>query len=337
MMIALWWAPHIAEAQVEVLVPELSFVPLVTGSTVGPGGDIYVTEGVAGNIYRVDPATGDYAQIAADPLPLAIIPLGGAVDIAFIGSTAYVLTTLVNNTIFGGGIGAPENGIYRLNKDGSWSLVADLGAYSANNPPDNLAGTPDEWEYFVAEGVHYAMEVYRGGFLVTDGHHNRVLYVTTDGEISEFIAFGNIVPTGLAVSGETVYMARSGAVPHIPDEGKVVAFGPRGPAVTEVASGAPLLVDVEFGRGRTIFALAQGIWGESCPPSCFPGDPPTPNTGSLVRVNNDGTFTEVATGLNWPSSMEIIGNTAYVVTLTGGIYRIDNIAEAPFGKAKGRR
>ena len=31
------------------------------------------------------------------------------------------------------------------------------------------------------------------------GHHNRVLSVTRDGEVSEVIAFGNIVPTGLQV------------------------------------------------------------------------------------------------------------------------------------------
>ena len=41
------------------------------------------------------------------------------------------------------------------------------------------------------------MQAYRGGFLVTDGHHNRVLWVSPDGEITQVIQFGNIVPTGL--------------------------------------------------------------------------------------------------------------------------------------------
>ena len=104
------------------------------------------------------------------------------------------------------------------------------------------------------------MQPYRGGFLVTDGHHNRVLRVTLDGEITELIAFGNVVPTGLAVSGNTVYMAEAGPVPHLPENGKVVSFGPKSPTATEVASGASLLVDVEFGRGRTLYALSQGVW-----------------------------------------------------------------------------
>jgi hypothetical protein len=51
-------------------------------------------------------------------------------------------------------------------------------------------------------------------------------------------------------------------------------------------------------------------------------------------VNGDGSFSVVADGLDRPSSMEIIGNTAYVVTLTGEVWAIDNIAGPPFGKAR---
>jgi hypothetical protein len=42
--------------------------------------------------------------------------------------------------------------------------------------------------------------------VIADGHHNRVLHVILDGEVTEFATFGNIVPTGLAVSGNTVYI-----------------------------------------------------------------------------------------------------------------------------------
>ena len=50
-----------------------------------------------------------------------------------------------------------------------------------------------------------------------------------------------------------------------------------------------------------------------------------PNTGSFVEVNEDGTFTLLISGLNQPTSFQFIGNTAYVVTLTGEIWRIDNL------------
>jgi hypothetical protein len=51
-----------------------------------------------------------------------------------------------------------------------------------------------------------------------------------------------------------------------------------------------------------------------------------------VRVNADGTFSVIADELDRPTSLEIIGNTAYIVTLSGEIWAIDNIAGPPFGR-----
>ncbi len=200
-------------------------------------------------------------------------------------------------------------------------MVADIGQYAIDNPPTI------PFPYEVPTGVQYALETFRGGFLVTDGHHNRVLRVTLDGEISELIGFGDVVPTGLAVSGNTIYLAEAGPVPHDPADGKVVAFAPNAPNAVEVASGAPLMVDVEFGRGRTLFALSQGDFAAGGPP----GAPAEPDTGSLVRANSDGTFSVVVDGLNLPTSVEIIQNTAYVATLSGEVWQIDNIACPPYG------
>jgi hypothetical protein len=144
------------------------------------------------------------------------------------------------------------------------------------------------------------------------------------------MAFDNIVPTGLAVSGNTVYMAEAGAIPHLPQDGKVVSFGPESPTVTEVASGASLLVDVEFGRGRILYALSQGDWPLGGPPA----SPALPNTGALVEVNGDGTFTVVIEGLNQPTSVEFIKNTAYVVSLAGEIWKIDGVSCPPYGVSR---
>ena len=241
-----------------------------------------------------------------------IVGIGGAIDVAFIGKTAYVLVTLVGSDVGGSDV----VGIYRVDGPDSFTVVADIGEFSLHNPPS----TP----FVVPTGVQYALQTYRGGFLVTDGHHNRVLRVTLDGEVTEMIAFGNIVPTGLAVSGNTVYMAEAGPVPHLPQDGKVMAFGPKSTTATEVASGAPLLVDVEFGRGRRLYALSQGDC--SGDPE---GSPALPNTGALVEVNSDGTFTVIIDGLDRPTSLEFIGNTAYVVTLTGEIWKIEGVWVRP--------
>jgi hypothetical protein len=286
--------------------PTLLFSGLAggSGSTVGPDGALYVTDTVAGRVVRVD-ATSGAATVFADCLPkqLAAVGLGGAMDVAFIGGTAYALVTIVDGQ-FGG---TDVDGIYRIGGPHTCTVVADIGAWALLHPPSGF-------DFFVLTGVQYAMQPYRGGFLVTDGHHNRVLRVGLDGSVSAFRSFGNIVPTGLAVRGNTVYMAEAGPIPHLPENGKVVSFDARSSAVTDVASGGRLLVDVEFGRGRTLFALAQGFWSDT-----NPGSPADPDTGQLLEVDGSGGFAVVADLLNQPTSLEVIRNTAYVVTLGGEI------------------
>jgi len=293
-----------------------------SGSTVGPGGALYVTEGAAGRISRVDPETGDITTFASG-LPKSIIGIGGAYDVAFIGGTAYALVTLVGSDVGGSDI----VGIYRVDGPDTFTVIADIGAFSSSNPPKT--------SFFLPTGVQYAMETYRGGFLVTDGHHNRVLRVTLGGEVTELIAFDNIVPTGLEVSGNTVYMAEAGPVPHLPEDGKVVSFRPGSPTATEVASGGRLLVDVEFsdvefGRSRNLYALSQGVFPVGAPD----GAPALPNTGKLLKVNGDGTFTVVAEALDRPTSLEFIGSTAYVVTLGGEIWKFDSVAGPRYGGSR---
>ena len=300
-----------------------------SGSTLGPGGALYVTEAAAGRISRVDPLTGEIATFASGLPKPPEYPFGGAVNVAFIGTTAYALVTLVGSDVGGSDI----VGIYRVDGPDKFTVVADIGKFSEDNPPNT--------DFFVPTGVQYSLEPYRGGFLVTDGHHNRVLRVTLDGEVTELIAFDNIVSTGLAVSDDTVYVSEAGPVPHLPQNGKVVSFElklphcginarpahgssktKKGCPVKKVASGAPLLVDVEFGRGHRLYALSQGEGSPGAPE----GSPAVPNTGALVEVKGDGTFTVVTDGLDRPTSLEFIGDTAYVVTITGEIWRIDGVS-----------
>src|SRR5437867_5219910 len=216
-----------------------------TGSTVGPDGALYVTEGAAGRISRVDPQTGERTTFASG-LPPAIISIGGAfiggaIDVAFIDNIAYVLVTLVSPDVGGSDV----DGIYRVDGPDSFTVVADIGEFNLANPPP----TP----FDVPTGLQFALQSYRGAFLVTDGHLNRVLRVTLDGEITVSIQFDNIVPTGLEVRGNRVYMAEAGPVPHLPQDGKVVSFESGSPTATDVASGARLLVDVEFGPGTGLY------------------------------------------------------------------------------------
>jgi hypothetical protein len=51
---------------------------------------------------------------------------------------------------------------------------------------------------------------YRGGFLVNDGHFNRVFQITLDGAIEIVRQFNNVVPTGMAVKGNDIYISQAG-------------------------------------------------------------------------------------------------------------------------------
>lgn len=297
-----------APASPQVLVSDLG---ATVGSTVGPDGYLYVTEGSEGKIYRIDPHTGDYETFASGlPAFNPEVGFGGPVDVCFRDGKAYALVTLV---------GSDEVGIFEIdgNGPGNHKIIAYIGQYNISNPAPGI---------FVPTGVQYAIETYRKGFLVTDGHMNRVFYVTPDGDISIVRSFGNIVPTGLDVSGNKVYMAEAGPTPHLPEDGKLISFVPASPHNKSVASGAPLLVDVEFGFAHRLYALAQGEWaGEG------PGTPAKVGTGSLVQANPDGTFAPIVEELNLPSSLEFIGNTAYIVSLAGEVVTVENVkGNVPF-------
>ncbi len=99
-------------------------------------------------------------------LPPAIeaVGIGGAIDVAFLGRTAYVLVTLV-----GPSLGQPSvvDGLYRVGRDGTVKPVADIGAWSIEHPPAVDVEVPS--------GVQYAMQRFGRGFLVSDGHHNRII------------------------------------------------------------------------------------------------------------------------------------------------------------------
>jgi hypothetical protein len=299
-------------------VSHLARIPggLGSGSTIGPDGALYVADGTSGSVDRIDPHTGA-VSVYATGLPRRVLPIGGAVDVAFVDRQAYALVTMVSGDIVGGPhIGDAAGGIYRLDGHERVSLVADIGAWSVAHPPKT--------GYFLTSGVQYAMEVYQGGILVSDGHHNRVLRVTLDGRISQFATFSNVVPTGLEVAGNRVLVSQAGPVPHLPDDGRIQALS-RHDAPHEVARGASLLVDVEIGPRHQLYGLSQGLWD-----GVMEGSPALPNTGRLDEVQ-DAALAPVTDArgtplvLDRPTSVDFVGHTGYVVSLTGDVYKVTGL------------
>ena len=209
-------------------------------------------------------------------------------------------------------------GIYRLEKDGSFTVIADIGACSEANPPAT--------DFFITTGVQYALQKVHGR-LPRDRRAPQPCPVGLAGRhITELMTFGNIVPTGLETSGNKVYMGRAGPVPHLPENGRVLAFRQDAAVAREVARGASMVVDVELGGHNACTPCHRDMWdGEG------EGSPAFPDTGRLVKVEKNGSLTPLRDGsgkeivLDRPTSLEFVGNTAYVVSLSGAVVKIKNV------------
>ncbi len=310
----------------ELLVSDLQSAQ---GSTVGPDGALYVGEagtgegtafetpegevfpGSTGRISRIDPETGVRNTIA-DGLPSVGFGDGsatGIVDVAYMGDDLYFLTT-------GGGaaMGLPDspNGVYRIEGD-DFELVADIGGFNEDNPVDFEDAGPS--------GNPFAIQVRGSEFIVSDGNYNRVLRVTTDGDISILASYGNVVPTGLeAEATGPVYMTNLGPGPFAPADGKIVRIALPSGSTTTVASGFPQMIDVEFGQGGQLYGLNFGD-----PADEAEGLPPP--TGKLLRVNTGtGVMTAIVDGLAAPTSLEFIGDDAFVLNLLGQVWKIEGVS-----------
>jgi hypothetical protein len=292
---------------------------LGVGSTIGPDGAVYVSNAVEGSVIRIDPNTGA-ERVIGTGLPL---PNGGfgAWDVVFLGKTAYALVTLAGSDIGQDAV----MGIYRLEKNGTFSVFADIGSFAASHLP-----TDPDWG--LSQGVQYSMEVWKDGFLVTDAHHAKVFRIDRHGVVSELVVFADtdVVPLGLEVSKGDIYLSTAGPIPHLPSTAKINKINRRGSVAVVAGWGADytgnagLIVDVEAGRHGQLFGLLQGHWDLE-PIDLNEGFPAAPNTGEIVSVDSDGEFHTVIGGLNQPTSLELVGRTAFVVTLTGTVLRIDGI------------
>jgi hypothetical protein len=303
------------------------------GATIGPDGALYVAEsgtggdlevtppddfppdeplpgfGLTGRVSRIDPVTGERTT-AGSGLPSLGGPdgAGGPVDVAFVGSEMYVLTTGSADAF---GQDDWPNGIYRVDGD-DVQLIADISAFNDDNPPD----FPD----IGPGGNPFAMDARGNQFFVTDGNYNRVMVVTTSGEISILSQFENVVPTGIeAGTSGPALVTQFSAFPHTAENSFVVSVGVPSGAVATVAGGFAQMIDVENGPGGT-YVLQFGD-----PASDPEGPPAEPFSGKILTLEGS-TLTPKVTGFMLPVSLDFSGDTAYVTTLGSEVWKIDNFS-----------
>lgn len=317
---------------------------LPRGIAVASDGSVYVAEagtggnipletpdgtlmtGLTGRISKIDPDTGERTTVV-DGLPSVDLGDGDAVgpaDVAFIGTNLYYVQTAAGEPF-----GFPETptGIYRVASNGDTTLVADIGTFNTDNPPPRVVS--GEQEDVLPGGNPYSMLVRGGVFFVADANFNQILRVTTGGAITRFLDFNqNNVPTGIMspADGGPLYVTTLGPGPFLPQDGKLLSVAANGSSFNEVASGASMLTAVDAAPDGTVYVL-QFNDTTAAGEEVF-----APFTGKVLKLNDDGTFSAMVTGLTFASSMEFDGDTLYVANDglnalgTGSLLMIENFS-----------
>ncbi len=124
------------------------------------------------------------------------------------------------------------------------------------------------------------------------------------------------VPTGITRVGDEYYVTLTGGCPYPLGSGVVVALG-ADRAERVVATGLNMPIDVELGPSGTIWLLEFARFTPDA--SCFTGAGYEAGTGRLSRLHEDGTRTEVLTGLNHPGAvLEMPNGDVFITEIFSG-------------------
>ena len=212
----------------------------------------------------------------------------GVADVAFIGDTLYALLAGAGCSH---GHADVDNGIIRVNANGSTTQVANLSAFIKANP----VAQPDAAD-FEPDGTWYSMVSVRGDLYVVEPNHGEVDRVDpATGAISRVVdvsaSQGHIVPTALAYKGN-FFFGNLGEFPVVPGTETVFKLTPSG-NLKPWATGLTTILGLAFDNRDRMYVLET---------SNLAG-PPTPGHGDIVRIDPSGARTTIVSGLTFPTGM----------------------------------
>lgn len=244
-----------------------------------PGVGPYTGSPTGGRISRIDAA--GHRTTVTDTFPSSQTNaqtgsfVSGVADLAFIGDTMYAI-------LAGAGCshGVPEihNGIARVNKNGTWQLIADLSAFQQAHPVAHpFAGD------FEPDGTWYSMIALHGSLYAVEPNHGELDKVTTDGHVERIVDIsasqGHIVPTALAHHG-TFYVSNLGTFdPDQLNMQSVFKITPSG-HLRKIATGLSKVLGLAFDHRDRMYVL-ETSYSTTVPT-------PTPYTGRLLRILPNG-------------------------------------------------
>jgi hypothetical protein len=295
----------------------------------GPGGPGPDTGGLTGRISKISPS-GKVTTVASGFPSVTIGPGGangtiGVADVVFLDGELYAV-------VGGGGCshGNPKNssGIAKVNlKDGSWQLIADIGAWLKTHPAKYESA--DDFE---PDGTLYSAIATNGRLLTVEPNHGQVLSVTKSGAITQLIDIsaseGHIVPTSIVERDWTLFVGNLNLFPIDPQWARILTIStldtdnlsylpqglqpPHGYRIVNSKAGFTTVVALDFGPDGLLYVLELSDAAGG----------PTPGFGKVVRVKSSGDIEEVVTGLSVPTGMTFGPD--------GKLY-VSNLGAAPAG------
>jgi hypothetical protein len=221
----------------------------------------------------------------------------GAAAITFIGDTMYVLEE--------GACGTTQpKGIYKVNADGSVTLVANLGAFYSSHS----VKTPDLSDYGPT-GNPYSMTAMDGNLYVAEANHAEIDKVDPGtGTITRLIDFSQepwLGPTGIAAYNGSIYFGDLTEFPVVPGSAGIFKLNADGTA-TKIVGGLTAVTGLAIGPSGTMYATEFSTVAGL----------PAAKAGAVVTISPNGTVTTVASGLTFP--------TGIAIAPSGGLYVSNN-------------
>ena len=291
------------------------------GLKFGPNGNLYVAEGgngggnsftdkllceqvpfpvgpyhgglTGGRVTIIDPDGKKTILVSNLPSSHANEIIGGDVegiaDVAFIDNQLYALLAGAGCSH---GVINSSNGVVKINSNGTWSLIANLSDWFHANPVKNPE--PDDFE---PDGTPYSMINVRGDLYVIEPNHGDFVKIKTSGEINRVVDIsatqGHIVPTALAYHGN-FFVGNLNRFPIIDGSSNIYKITPSG-QIKIWATGLTTVLGLAF-DDDDLYVL-ENTTGNNIPPL------PTPGTGTIVKISEDGKKEIILTGLNLPTGI----------------------------------
>jgi hypothetical protein len=192
----------------------------------------------------------------------------GAADVVVHGRTVYAL-------VAGGGCSrGPEDtpsGIWRLDRDRSWSVVADFSRYLADNP---TAAPPDD--DFEPDGAVYNMVGAGRTLYVVEANHGEIERVDPgSGPIRRVLDISarrpHITPTAMTRRGGHLYVGNLGSFPIQRGASIIFRVDRHGRHQRVVATGLSFPTGIAAGPDGDLYVSEHGYGGD-------------PTAGRILRV-----------------------------------------------------